>query len=45
MGDRHEGKLHCIGGAYVFITGLYQKDVDIAVSDIGKNVSGIQGAL
>jgi NAD(P)-dependent dehydrogenase (short-subunit alcohol dehydrogenase family) len=30
-------------GAYVFITGLYQKDVDIAVSDIGKNVSGIQG--
>jgi NAD(P)-dependent dehydrogenase (short-subunit alcohol dehydrogenase family) len=30
-------------GAYVFITGLYQKDVDIAVSDIGKNVNGIQG--
>jgi NAD(P)-dependent dehydrogenase (short-subunit alcohol dehydrogenase family) len=30
-------------GAYVFITGLYQKDVDTAVSDIGKNVSGIQG--
>jgi NAD(P)-dependent dehydrogenase (short-subunit alcohol dehydrogenase family) len=29
-------------GAYVFITGLYQKDVDTAVSDIGKNVMGIQ---
>jgi NAD(P)-dependent dehydrogenase (short-subunit alcohol dehydrogenase family) len=29
-------------GAYVFITGLYQKEVDVAVSDIGKNVSGIQ---
>ena len=29
-------------GAYVFITGLYQKEVDEAVSDIGKNVSGIQ---
>jgi NAD(P)-dependent dehydrogenase (short-subunit alcohol dehydrogenase family) len=29
-------------GAYVFITGLYHKEVDVAVSDIGKNVSGIQ---
>ena len=29
-------------GAYVFITGLYQKEVDEAISDIGKNVSGIQ---
>ena len=29
-------------GAYVFITGLYQKEVDEAVADIGKNVSGIQ---
>ena len=29
-------------GAYVFITGLYQKEVDEAVSDIGKNASGIQ---
>lgn len=29
-------------GAYVFITGLYQKEVDEDVSDIGKNVSGIQ---
>jgi NAD(P)-dependent dehydrogenase (short-subunit alcohol dehydrogenase family) len=29
-------------GAFVFITGLYQKEVDLAISDIGKNVSGIQ---
>ena len=29
-------------GAYVFITGLYQKEIDEAISDIGKNVSGIQ---
>src|SRR5918995_4573692 len=29
-------------GAYVFITGLYQKEVDEAVSNIGKNASGIQ---
>ena len=29
-------------GACVFITGLYQKEVDEAISDIGKNVSGIQ---
>jgi NAD(P)-dependent dehydrogenase (short-subunit alcohol dehydrogenase family) len=29
-------------GAYVFITGLYQKEVDVAVSEIGKNVSSIQ---
>ena len=29
-------------GAYVFITGLYQKEVDEAVSEIGKNVDGIQ---
>ena len=32
-------------GAYVFITGLYQKEVDVAVSDIGKNVSGIQSSV
>jgi NAD(P)-dependent dehydrogenase (short-subunit alcohol dehydrogenase family) len=30
-------------GAYVFITGLYQNEVDGAVSAMGKNVSGIQG--
>ena len=29
-------------GAYVFITGLYQKEVDEAVLDIGKNINGIQ---
>jgi NAD(P)-dependent dehydrogenase (short-subunit alcohol dehydrogenase family) len=29
-------------GAYVFITGLYQKEVDEAISEIGKNVDGIQ---
>ena len=29
-------------GAYVFITGLHQKEVDVAISEIGKNVSGIQ---
>ncbi len=29
-------------GAYVFITGLYQKEIDESVSEIGKNVSGIQ---
>ena len=29
-------------GAYVFITGLYQKEIDEAISEIGKNVSGIQ---
>ena len=29
-------------GSYVFITGLYQKEVDEAVSEIGKNVDGIQ---
>jgi NAD(P)-dependent dehydrogenase (short-subunit alcohol dehydrogenase family) len=29
-------------GAYVFITGLYQKEIDEAISEIGKNVSGFQ---
>jgi len=29
-------------GAYVFLTGLYQKEIDEAISEIGKNVSGIQ---
>jgi NAD(P)-dependent dehydrogenase (short-subunit alcohol dehydrogenase family) len=29
-------------GAYVFITGLYKKEVDAAVSEIGKNIRGIQ---
>ena len=30
-------------GAYVFITGRRQKELDAAVSDISKNVTGIQG--
>jgi NAD(P)-dependent dehydrogenase (short-subunit alcohol dehydrogenase family) len=30
-------------GAYVFITGRRQNELDVAVSDIGKNVTGIQG--
>jgi len=30
-------------GAYVFITGRRQNELDAAVSEIGKNVSGIQG--
>ena len=30
-------------GAYVFITGRRQKELDIALSEIGKNVMGIQG--
>ena len=29
-------------GACVFITGLSQKEIDVSISDIGKNVSGIQ---
>jgi NAD(P)-dependent dehydrogenase (short-subunit alcohol dehydrogenase family) len=29
-------------GAYVFITGRRQKEIDAAVSEIGKNVTGIQ---
>jgi NAD(P)-dependent dehydrogenase (short-subunit alcohol dehydrogenase family) len=29
-------------GAYVFITGLYQKEIDEAVLEIRKNVNGIQ---
>jgi NAD(P)-dependent dehydrogenase (short-subunit alcohol dehydrogenase family) len=30
-------------GAYVFITGRRQKELDEAVKVIGKNVTGIQG--
>ena len=30
-------------GAYVFITGRRQKELDVAVSEIGKNAIGIQG--
>ena len=30
-------------GAYVFITGRRQSELDAAVRDIGKNVTGVQG--
>ena len=30
-------------GAYVFITGRRQNELDTAISEIGKNVMGIQG--
>jgi NAD(P)-dependent dehydrogenase (short-subunit alcohol dehydrogenase family) len=30
-------------GAYVFITGLGQSEIDAAVKQIGKNVIGVQG--
>jgi NAD(P)-dependent dehydrogenase (short-subunit alcohol dehydrogenase family) len=30
-------------GAYVFITGRRQNEIDTAVKEIGKNVTGIQG--
>src|SRR5207244_11179347 len=36
-------KLFVKEGAYVFITGRRQKELDEAVSAIGSNVSGVQG--
>src|SRR5712664_953147 len=36
-------KLFVREGAYVFITGRRQKELDEAVKTIGNNVSGIQG--
>ena len=36
-------KLFVKEGAYVFITGRRQKELDEAVKTIGSNVSGIQG--
>src|ERR1700678_1445096 len=30
-------------GAYVFITGRRQKELDAAVKEIGSNVTGVQG--
>ncbi|WP_107912433.1 SDR family oxidoreductase [Luteibacter sp. OK325] len=30
-------------GAYVFVTGRHQKELDEAVASIGKNVTGVQG--
>src|SRR5207302_5283773 len=37
------GKLFVNEGAYVFITGRRQKELDEAVKAIGSNVSGVQG--
>jgi NAD(P)-dependent dehydrogenase (short-subunit alcohol dehydrogenase family) len=37
------GKAIRQGGAYVFITGRRQKELDEAVKAIGSNVSGVQG--
>jgi NAD(P)-dependent dehydrogenase (short-subunit alcohol dehydrogenase family) len=36
-------KLFAKEGAYVFITGRRQKELDEAVKAIGRNVSGVQG--
>jgi NAD(P)-dependent dehydrogenase (short-subunit alcohol dehydrogenase family) len=36
-------KLFVREGAYVFITGRRQKELDEAVKAIGSNVSGVQG--
>jgi NAD(P)-dependent dehydrogenase (short-subunit alcohol dehydrogenase family) len=38
-------KLFAKEGAYVFITGRRQKELDEAVKAIGANVSGVQGDL
>ena len=36
-------KLFAAEGAYVFITGRRQKELDDAVKEIGDNVTGVQG--
>ncbi len=36
-------KLFVAEGAYVFITGRRQEELDAAVKEIGKNVTGVQG--
>jgi NAD(P)-dependent dehydrogenase (short-subunit alcohol dehydrogenase family) len=36
-------KLFAAEGAYVFITGRRQKELDEAVKEIGDNVTGVQG--
>jgi NAD(P)-dependent dehydrogenase (short-subunit alcohol dehydrogenase family) len=36
-------KLFVEEGAYVFITGRRQKELDEAVKDIGRNITGVQG--
>src|SRR4030081_3776971 len=38
-------KLFVKEGAYVFITGRRQKELDAAVTAIGSNVTGIQGGV
>jgi NAD(P)-dependent dehydrogenase (short-subunit alcohol dehydrogenase family) len=38
-------KLFAREGAYVFITGRRQKELDEAVKAIGSNVSGVQGNI
>jgi NAD(P)-dependent dehydrogenase (short-subunit alcohol dehydrogenase family) len=38
-------KLFVKEGAYVFITGRRQKELDDAVKEIGTNVSGVQGDI
>jgi NAD(P)-dependent dehydrogenase (short-subunit alcohol dehydrogenase family) len=39
------GKLFVREGAYVFITGRRQKELDAAVQAIGSNVTGVQGDI
>ena len=36
-------KLFVTEGAYVFITGRRQKELDEAVKEVGSNVTGVQG--
>ena len=36
-------KLFVQEGAYVFITGRRQEQLDAAVKEIGRNVAGVQG--
>ena len=36
-------KLFVKEGAYVFITGRRQKELDEAVKEVGSNVTGVQG--
>ena len=38
-------KLFVKEGAYVFITGRRQKELDAAVQAIGRNVAGVQGEV
>jgi NADP-dependent 3-hydroxy acid dehydrogenase YdfG len=38
-------KLFVKEGAYVFITGRRQKELDEAVKTIGSNITGVQGDI